>query len=116
MIRGTGPVVQALGSRGPMCVFKGLRRFGAFEGQSVVRRVRDSISHERGVRAESRGELVESRAEPGIRERGSSEAEFGHDPRLVKIPLDDATLTMSESLVYLKQRADLRVIRAFVAC
>ena len=45
-----------------------------------------------------------------------SDAEFGHDPRLVRIPLDDPTLTMSESLIYLKQRADLRIIRSFMAC
>ncbi len=45
-----------------------------------------------------------------------SNAEFGHDPRLVKIPLDDANLTMSESLIYLKQRADLRIIRSFINC
>ena len=45
-----------------------------------------------------------------------SDAEFGHDPRLLKIPLNDPELTMSESLVHLKQRADSRIIRSFMAC
>lgn len=43
-----------------------------------------------------------------------SEAEFGNDSRLVKIPLRDVHLSMSESLVYLSTRSDVRVIRAFM--
>lgn len=44
-----------------------------------------------------------------------SEAEFGIDPRLVTLNLTGAEMTMSESLVYLKQRGDVRVIREFMA-
>lgn len=43
-----------------------------------------------------------------------SEAEFGNDTRLVKIPLDNVDLRMSESLVCLSSRRDVRVIRAFM--
>lgn len=55
-------------------------------------------------------ELVASGAGIGF----VSEAEFGHDSRLVKIRLEDAGLTMSESIVSLSQRQDVRVIRAFM--
>jgi len=43
-----------------------------------------------------------------------SDAEFGHDDRLLKISIDDADLQMQESLIYLSQRGDLRIIRTFV--
>lgn len=43
-----------------------------------------------------------------------SEAEFGSDARLVKVPLRDVDMTMSETMVYLAQRRDLRLIRAFM--
>lgn len=43
-----------------------------------------------------------------------SEAEFGEDSRLVQVPLEGVDLTMTETLVYLKQRRDLRLISAFV--
>lgn len=43
-----------------------------------------------------------------------SEAEIGNDPRLTRIDLAARDLKMAESLVYLKQRSDLRVIRSFL--
>ena len=43
-----------------------------------------------------------------------SEAEFGHDERLVKITLEDMDLRMDESIVHLAQRAEVKVIRAFM--
>ncbi len=42
-----------------------------------------------------------------------SEAEFGHDQRLVQIPIDGMGLAMSESIVSLKARRDVPIIRAF---
>jgi len=45
-----------------------------------------------------------------------SEAEFGHDTRLRPIALRDSDLRMSETLICLSQRRDLRVIRAFMDC
>ena len=41
-------------------------------------------------------------------------AEFGNDDRLVKIPIDGVNITMTESLVYMGQRREVRVIRAFM--
>jgi LysR family transcriptional regulator, low CO2-responsive transcriptional regulator len=41
-------------------------------------------------------------------------AEFGHDPRLVQIPLNGVDLTMREAIVHLSQRHEVRVIRAFM--
>lgn len=43
-----------------------------------------------------------------------SEAEFGHDERLVRVPISDIDITMTETLVYLSMRADVPVIRAFL--
>lgn len=43
-----------------------------------------------------------------------SETEFGNDPRLVRFSLEGMNLSMSESLVYLKQRGDLRIIKSFL--
>lgn len=43
-----------------------------------------------------------------------SRAEFGNDDRLVQITIKDADLQMQETLFYLSQRADLRIIRTFV--
>ncbi len=40
--------------------------------------------------------------------------EFGHDPRLVQIPLNGVDLTMREAIVHLSQRHEVRVIRAFM--
>lgn len=43
-----------------------------------------------------------------------SDAEFGNDDRLMRIPISDADLQMEESLFYVTQRSDLRLIRTFV--
>lgn len=43
-----------------------------------------------------------------------SEAEFGNDPRLVRIKIEGSDLFMAETLVHLKQRSDLRIIRSFM--
>ena len=43
-----------------------------------------------------------------------SKAEFGNDNRLTGLSIDDAELQMQESLLYLAQRSDLRIIRTFV--
>lgn len=43
-----------------------------------------------------------------------SEAEFGHDARLIRVPVADIDLTMAEMLVCLSMRRDLPVIRAFM--
>ena len=43
-----------------------------------------------------------------------SEAECGKDVRVIQYPIRDAQLQMQESLVYMAQRSDLRIIRTFV--
>jgi len=43
-----------------------------------------------------------------------SEAEFGDDSRLVKIPITGAKLIMDEALICLRERQDSKVIRAFM--
>ncbi|NRA85995.1 MAG: LysR family transcriptional regulator [Rhizobiales bacterium] len=43
-----------------------------------------------------------------------SELEFGHDDRLVQIEIEDVHINMSEKLVFLKQRSDVRLILAFM--
>ena len=55
-------------------------------------------------------ELVASGAGIGF----VSEAEFGHDTRLVPIRLLDVDARMSEALVHMRQRQEVKVIRAFM--
>lgn len=43
-----------------------------------------------------------------------SQAEFGHDDRLVAFALDGIDLRMGESIVHLAQRREVKVIRAFM--
>lgn len=43
-----------------------------------------------------------------------SQSEFGHDKRLVQIELEDIDVKMTEKLVFLKQRQDVRLILAFM--
>lgn len=43
-----------------------------------------------------------------------SEAEYGHDDRLTKIKLQGVDIQMSETMVHLAQRRDVKVIRAFM--
>ena len=43
-----------------------------------------------------------------------SQAEFGHDDRVIKITLTGSDLQMNETLIFLNQRADIRVIRVFM--
>jgi LysR family transcriptional regulator, low CO2-responsive transcriptional regulator len=44
-----------------------------------------------------------------------SDAEYGRDERLVKIPIRGAELAMQETVVCVRQRRDVRMIRAFMA-
>ncbi len=55
-------------------------------------------------------ELVASGAGIGF----VSEAEFGHDTRLLQIRLTDVDARMSEALVHMRQRQEVRVIRSFM--
>ncbi len=89
------------------------------EQGSRTRRALEEAARDRGLTlkpaiiAEGREavrELVASGAGVGV----VSEAEFGHDARLVRLPIRDAELEMRETLVHLAQRRDVPVIRAFM--
>lgn len=43
-----------------------------------------------------------------------SEAEYGNDERLIRIPIKGADLRMSETLVFMTSRRDVRIIRSFM--
>jgi aminoethylphosphonate catabolism LysR family transcriptional regulator len=65
------------------------------------------------IRAEGREterELVASGAGIGFLSR----AEFGHDHRVVAIPIEGTDMSMSETIACLSQRKDVKVIRAFM--
>lgn len=55
-------------------------------------------------------EIVASGAGVGI----VSKAEFGHDTRLIEIPLSGAPVLMDEALICLKERNNGKLIRAFM--
>lgn len=74
---------------------------------------RAGIELEAAIEAEGREairEIVASGAGVGI----VSEAEFGHDPRLVKIRIKGETIHMDEALVCLRERGGGKLIRAFM--
>ena len=66
--------------------------------------------------------LIEAEGREAVRETVAggtgigfvSEAEFGKDERLVKIPISGPDITMEEKLVCVKQRSEVRMIRAFM--
>ncbi|MEM9577007.1 MAG: LysR substrate-binding domain-containing protein [Pseudomonadota bacterium] len=91
-----------------------LREKGSKTRQKLEQRaIEKGINLNPTVVADGREAMLEIIAS-GIGVGFVSDTEFGHDPRLVRIPLDDPDLKMSESLIYLKQREDLRIIRAFI--
>ena len=74
---------------------------------------RAGIELKAAIEAEGREairEIVASGAGVGI----VSEAEFGHDPRLVKIPIAGEALAMDEALICLRERAGGKVVKAFM--
>lgn len=75
--------------------------------------LRSDIKLVAAIEAEGREairEIVASGAGVGI----VSEAEFGHDPRLVKIPITGDPIYMDEALICLQERTNGKLIRAFM--
>ncbi|MEM7067408.1 MAG: LysR substrate-binding domain-containing protein [Pseudomonadota bacterium] len=75
----------------------------------------DKLGIEVSIQIEAEGreavrEIVASSGGIGI----VSEAEFGRDPRFVKIPITDAELVMDEAIICLSKRKESRLIRAFM--
>ena len=74
--------------------------------------MRQGVSLVAAIEAEGREamcEVVASGAGIGF----ISKAEFSNDPRLVQIALEDVDLVMSETVAFLGQRKEVRIIRAF---
>lgn len=89
------------------------------ETGSKTRQKLEQAAHARGlelkpaIEAEGREairEIVASGAGIGF----VSEAEFGHDPRLVKIQIAGEALTMDEALICLRERAGGKLVSAFM--
>ncbi|MGI9389134.1 MAG: LysR substrate-binding domain-containing protein [Boseongicola sp.] len=86
---------------------------------SRTRRALEEAAAKRGIRfdpvievegREAMREIVASGAGIGF----ISEAELGSDPRVRALPIDGLQLKMSETLVTLKARRDVRVVRSFL--
>lgn len=88
---------------------KGSRTRAAIEAAARQRNVRLTAVIEAEGR-EAMREVVASGAGIGF----VSEAEFGNDSRLIKLPLEQGRLRMTETLVVLRMRREVPVIRAFL--
>jgi LysR family transcriptional regulator, low CO2-responsive transcriptional regulator len=102
-------------------------RIGDFEGQPIVMRETGSktrqLFEQAIAKAKVRARVVmEIESREAVREAVAaglgiglvSEAEFGHDERLVAVPISDAELGTREYVVCLKERRRLRIVSAFL--
>lgn len=92
----------------------------AREKGSRTRASLEQAAHDKGVTLtpmievdgrEALREVVASGAGLGF----VSEAEFGHDSRLVRVPISDLDVDMKETVVSMSTRRDVPVIRAFLS-
>ncbi len=91
-----------------------LREIGSKTRQKIEEEAkRQSIKIKPAIIADDR-EAIRELAASGAGIGFVSETEFGHDKRLVKIELTDKNLNMSETLIYLGQRRDVKLIRTFM--
>ncbi|RKF16781.1 LysR family transcriptional regulator [Roseovarius spongiae] len=74
---------------------------------------RQGVALEPAIEVEGR-EAVQAVVAAGAGVGFVSEAEFGHDSRLARIAVKGAEIAMSESLICLRQRSDVRIIRSFM--
>ena len=101
-------------------------RIGDFEGQPIIMRETGSKTRQLFelaiAKAKVRSRVVmEIESREAVREAVAaglgiglvSEAEFGHDERLVAVPITGAELGTREYLVCLKERRRLRIVSAF---
>jgi aminoethylphosphonate catabolism LysR family transcriptional regulator len=102
-------------------------RIGDFEGQPIIMREIGSKTRQLFelaiAKAKVRSRMVmEIESREAVREAVAaglgiglvSEAEFGHDERLVAVPISDAELGTREYVVCLKERRRLRIVSAFL--
>ena len=89
------------------------------EKGSLTRQSLENMARKQGVKlsptieAEGREavrEIVASGAGVGV----VSKAEFGHDDRLIEIPLEGTAILMDEALICLKERKNGKLIKAFM--
>jgi len=102
-------------------------RIGDFEDQPMILRERGSRTRQLFELAVAKAKVrprvvMEIESREAVREAVAaglgigvvSEAEFGHDGRLVAVPMTDAELGTREYLVCLKERRRLRIVSAFL--
>lgn len=91
-----------------------LREKGSLTRQSLENMARkQDVKLKATIEAEGREavrEIVASGAGVGV----VSKAEFGHDDRLIEIPLEGAAILMEEALICLKERKNGKLIKAFM--
>lgn len=90
---------------------KGSKTRQLIKNEAIKQGVKLSASIEADGREAVR-EIVASGAGIGF----VNKAEFGHDQRLVQINIKNVDIQMSETLIYLKQRRDVKLIRLFMNC
>lgn len=89
------------------------------EPGSKTRRAFEAAAAERGLTIRA---AIEAQGREAVRELVTtgtgvgivSEAEFGHDARLVPVPIADCEIVMREALICLRERSAGRLIRAFL--
>lgn len=102
-------------------------RIGDFEDQPMILRETGSKTRQLFELAVAKGKVrprvvMEIESREAVREAVAaglgigivSEAEFGHDDRLVAVPVTDAELGTREYVVCLKERRRLRIVSAFL--
>jgi len=91
-----------------------LREKGSLTRQSLEKMAkRQGVTLKATIEAEGREavrEIVASGAGVGV----VSKAEFGHDDRLIEIPLEGVAILMEEALICLKERKNGKLIKAFL--
>ena len=91
-----------------------LREKGSLTRQSLEKMAkRQGVTLKATIEAEGREavrEIVASGAGVGV----VSKAEFGHDDRLIEIPLEGVAILMEEALICLKERRNGKLIKAFM--
>ncbi|MCB1490743.1 MAG: LysR family transcriptional regulator, partial [Rhodobiaceae bacterium] len=123
---GETPIVAFAAADHPLAARDGIA-FAELARYPLVMRERGSKTREkleeqadaRGIRLSAQ---VEAEGREAVREIVAagggigvvSEAEFGQDARLVKVPITDARLIMDETLICLRERQDSKLIRAFM--
>ena len=90
------------------------------EKGSLTRRILENMAKKQGIKLQA---TIEAEGREAVREIVASgagigfvsKAEFGHDDRLVEIPLTGDIMLMDEALICLKERSNAKLIKVFMA-